>query len=245
MDYKFAFRTDIGKRPRNEDSLYVPEEGARPLFIIADGIGGHKAGAVASKLAVRSVAEYVEQSTQSDLRATVQVASAYANSLVYAEGQSNKEYSDMGTTLAFALLATKSFIVANIGDSRIYHFDGISLTQITKDHSFAAELLEAGEITEEEAKRHPRRNVITRALGTEPTEHPDIFEAEWGTGDLLMLCTDGIFGGVSDCDIKQVLKNATDLGLACDNLIELCREGGATDNATVVLVQNMGVSGDA
>ena len=235
---KFAYLTDIGKRATNEDSLYVPAEGAKPLFLVADGMGGHKSGATASTLAARSVAEYVEQCTHSNLETMAKVASAYANAKVYALAQSAKVYEGMGTTLAFVYAQEDRFVAANIGDSRIYHYDGMTLTQITKDHSYVAALLMAGKITETEAENHPQRNMITRAIGINPIEQADIFEMEWGKGDLLLLCTDGLPSGLTDAEIKEILKSVKDINAACRELVESAKKGGAADNITVILVEN-------
>lgn len=235
---RFAYLSDIGKRATNEDSLYVPAEGAKPLFLVADGMGGHKSGATASTIAAMSVAEYVEQCTHNDLETMAKVASAYANAKVYAQAQSSKAYEGMGTTLAFVYAEDDKFVAANVGDSRIYHYDGMTLTQITKDHSYVAALLMAGKITETEAENHPQRNMITRAIGINPIEQADIFEMSWKKGDILLLCTDGLPSGLNDSEIKSILKGIKDINAACRELVESAKNGGAADNITVILVEN-------
>lgn len=235
---KFAYLTDIGKRSMNEDSLYVPDKDAKPLYLVADGMGGHRAGTTASIVAAKSVAEYVEQCTHKQLQTMAKVASAYANAKVYALAQSSKVYEGMGTTLAFVYAQEDRFVAANVGDSRIYHYDGVTLTQITKDHSYVAELLMAGKITEVEAERHPNRNVITRAIGVSPIEQADIFEAQWQEGDILLLCTDGLYSGLTDFDIKSILKSVKDINAACYELVESAKYGGSEDNITVILIKN-------
>lgn len=238
---KFAYSTDIGKRSANEDCLYVPQsEDAKPLFLVADGMGGHKAGAIASRMAAETVADYIQNYDSFDLETMVKVASAYANAQVYKEAMSNKTLSGMGTTLTFVYIAGNRYVAANVGDSRIYHFNGVSLNQITKDHSYVAALLLAGEITAEEANRHPNRNIITRAIGIQPKEQADVFENEWRVDDILLLCTDGLCRGLSDAEIKKVLKNTYDLDDACAQLTYLARKNGASDNITIILVKNEG-----
>lgn len=238
---KFAYSTDIGKRAANEDSLYVPQtEYAKPLFLVADGMGGHKAGAIASRLAAETVADYIQNYDSFDLETMVKVASAYANAQVYKKAMSNKALAGMGTTLSFVYIDGNRYVAANVGDSRIYHFNGTTLTQITKDHSYVAALLLAGEITAEEANSHPNRNLITRAIGIQPKEQADVFENEWRVDDILLLCTDGLCRGLTDDEIKHVLKTTYDLDAACAQLIHMARRNGASDNITLILVKNEG-----
>ena len=146
----------------------------------------------------------------------------------------------MGCTLVAAILEPERFIAANIGDSRLYHFNGTELRQITHDHSYVAELVRRGVITEEEANTHPQRNIITRAVGTESRVSADIFCCDWKTGDLLLLCSDGLSGVLNNAEMASCLVNCSDLDAACETLIRRALDAGSRDNITVVLAVNDG-----
>lgn len=235
----YAYRSDKGLRQKNEDSFFVPEDGARPVVIVADGMGGHIAGEVASSTAVKKIAEYVGGaepglSTITLLRQAV----GEANRVVYEYAMAHDKYSGMGTTIVMALLAPDKYTVANIGDSRLYHFDGLKLKRVTKDHSYVQELITAGLITEAQAKDHPQRNLVTRAVGTSRFEKADVGVRSWKNGDVLMLCSDGLCGSVDDREAERILRENNDLLDCCDKLTELALSNGSSDNITVVLVKN-------
>jgi protein phosphatase len=146
----------------------------------------------------------------------------------------------MGTTLTLAMLFPDQYIAANIGDSRLYYFDGWSITQVTHDHSLVAVLVANGEITLEEANVHPQRNIITRALGTSEHEEADFFQRRWVKDDVLLLCSDGLYGSVTDEEMEDALRKDVPLTEICDELVSRALSAGATDNVTVVLARNEG-----
>ena len=235
----YAYRSEKGLRKKNEDSFYVPDEGKRPAVIVADGMGGHIAGEVASRMAIESIVKVIDsaepgQSTVALLRRAI----SEANTAVFDLSMTDNDYSGMGTTVVMALLEPDKYTVASIGDSRLYHFDGSRLRRVTRDHSYVQELVTAGMITEEQARVHPQRNLVTRAVGTSRFEKADAGVRSWRRGDMLLLCSDGLCGVVDDKDIEETLKSEPDLLCCCDLLAELALKQGSTDNITIVLVKN-------
>ena len=235
----YASTSEKGKRYQNEDTLFVPSRGEMALFIVADGMGGHNAGSVASRLATDTVEAAVRKGGIATPEDLLKSALKEANRAVLEYANSDKNCRGMGTTMVAALVFQTKYVVANVGDSRLYHFHGGALTQVTRDHSYVAELVEAGEITREEAAVHPRRNIITRALGTRGEERVDIFKREWARDDILFLCSDGLYGVLDDREMERILGLADDdLQDACDTLVEFALYGGSTDNISVILIKN-------
>lgn len=234
---RVAAATEVGKRKQNEDSYLVLPTKTGLACAVSDGMGGHAAGATASRISVETLAEWIGF-PDADVESVLRRAVAQANETVYKLSLSDDSMFGMGATLVAAIATKKRFVVANVGDSRLYRFDGQTLTQITHDHSFVQELVRRGIISREEARTHPRRNVITRAIGTEQGVEPDLFEAEWNKGDCLLLCSDGLCGVLDDALMASVLQNEASLEQACQTLIEMALSHGSTDNITVVLVQN-------
>ena len=234
---KYAVKTDIGKRVHNEDSFLVPnKEGFPLLFAVADGMGGHAAGAVASNLLVDQLREFdLDVETDRELGQFRQSIEK-ANLGVYQESEKDRTLRGMGTTLVAALLLGEKFIAANVGDSRMYRFHNGALETITTDHSLVEQLVLAGAITKEEARVHPQRNIITRAVGVSPVVDVDLFEREWVAGDILVLCSDGLHGAVDEEDIVSVLSTSRSLENMCEILVQLALDNGGTDNITVILV---------
>ncbi len=236
---KYAFCTNTGRRLRNEDSLYVPTpRDITQLVAVADGMGGHAAGIRASTLAVEGVSEllclkHLGNNGEAELRQAVQ----RVNLSIYRHAQAEDGCRGMGTTLTAAILQPENYIVANVGDSRLYHFDGETIAQVTVDHSLVAVLVQSGAITMQEAAQHPQRNIITRALGTGAYEEVDLFLRSWAQGDILLLCSDGLHGSVSDFEMESALKQDVSLEERCNRLVQLALNAGATDNVTVVLAQ--------
>ena len=238
----YAARSEKGKRYQNEDTLFVPARGEVALFIVADGMGGHNAGSVASRLAAQTVEAEVKKGGIATPDALLLSALAAANRAVLDYANSDKNCRGMGTTMVAALAFQTKYVAANVGDSRLYHMHDGVLTQVTRDHSYVAELVEAGEITLEQAAVHPRRNIITRALGTCSEEKVDIFRREWARGDMLMLCSDGLHGVLDDRELARVLRETgDDLQEACDMLVEFALYGGSADNISVILIKNQEV----
>lgn len=235
---KYAHKTHIGKRVHNEDSLYVPQRDfTYPLVAVSDGMGGHAAGAVASKLVIEGLAEELSDIRGDDVVSQLKRAIQHVNLDVYRAAQDVAELRGMGATLVCAVLSSTRFVAANVGDSRLYHFDGKALTCITTDHSYVQMLVDTGVITREEARYHPQRNLITRAMGIALRTDVDIFDRSWQDGDLLLLCSDGLHGSVTDDEIRAILARAIPLDEMCDRLIDLALANGGTDNISIVLVR--------
>ncbi len=234
----YAARSVTGKRANNEDAFFIPKGGEISLAVVADGMGGHSAGDVASRIAVETVAAELKKGGPGSLTALVRNAVNHANTAVFEYARLHPECRGMGTTLVMALLFKKRFIAANVGDSRLYHYHCGSLRQVTVDHSYVAELVASGYITREEAAHHPRRNLIPRALGRRACERVDIFECEWAEEDILLLCSDGLFSELEDRDISRTIEKSGSLEAACDALVALALASGSEDNVSAVLVKN-------
>ncbi|MDO4573160.1 MAG: Stp1/IreP family PP2C-type Ser/Thr phosphatase [Clostridia bacterium] len=234
---KYASKTDIGKRVRNEDAFRVPsEEESRPLIAVSDGMGGHNGGTTASSMVIEGLgAELGALSLSSDPVGALKSAVQRINTSVFRRAESDPALAGMGATLVCALLTEKHFIAANIGDSRLYHFDGETIEQITTDHSYVEMLAASGQISREEARTHPQRNLITRAVGISLRAELDVFVREWQPGDMLLLCSDGLHGCVEDEAIAEVLRGGAPLEEKCGSLVKLALESGGSDNITVVL----------
>lgn len=227
-----------GKRSRNEDCIFLPRDDRLPLAIVADGMGGHNAGYLASRIAVDAAVKTIEHGDFSRPMELLRHAADEANHAILMHADRDYTCRGMGTTMVMALLFPAYYIVANIGDSRLYHFHNDTLIQITRDHSYVSEMVAAGFITPEEARTHPQRNIITRALGAPEMEQIDLFENAWQPGDILFLCTDGLYGSLDIRDIERVLREEKDLQAACDTLVQIASYGGSTDNISVVLAGN-------
>ena len=236
---KYAGRTETGLRSQNEDQFMILHQDALCAFAVSDGMGGHRAGETASATAVETLEAALHQSHDSR-EATLQKAFLEANHAVHTLAQSDDSMYGMGCTLVAAICDEQSFVAANVGDSRLYCFDGKDLRQITHDHSFVAELVRRGIITREEAKTHPRRNLITRAIGTEEHVSVDLFDCEWKQGDMLLLCSDGLCGVMDEAEMAAYLRNSVDPDATCASLISRALQLGSSDNITVVLVCNDG-----
>ncbi len=243
--------TDVGRRrPHNEDSIIVIEE--LGLFAVADGMGGHAAGEVASRSAVQTLHDFIRQASidrdftwplgldqQFSLAENMLLTGfQLANRRVGRLASDNVQYTGMGTTLA-ALYAPDSQVhIAHVGDSRIYRYHGEQLELLTADHSWVNEQLQRRIITEDEARNHRWRNVITRALGNRQELEVDLKTLPTRAGDLYLICSDGLTGMVSDEQIARVLGEESDeLGEACRRLVDLANEAGGMDNVSVVLVR--------
>ena len=231
---KSAARTHIGKvRASNQDALLL-QPGRYGLFGVADGMGGHKAGDVASQMAVAVVARYLRnaQPDPDTLRAAVEEA----NLMIYEEQLANPDYSGMGTTMTLIWEDEKRILLGHVGDSRAYRVREGSIAQISQDHSMVAEMVRQKILTEKEARRHPYRNIITRALGTAETIETDVVALDKQPGDLFLLCSDGLTEYVEEEQLLSVVR-AMDLEPAADQLLSLALEGGGRDNISLVLAE--------
>ncbi|MBR4040647.1 MAG: Stp1/IreP family PP2C-type Ser/Thr phosphatase [Clostridia bacterium] len=231
-----ALRTDVGKvRKQNEDAAWMDE--SKGIYVVADGMGGHLAGEVASAMAIgeiRNMAEKYDVASISVLKEAVLAAHA----AISARARENTTCMGMGTTISAMWRGGHYMYIAHVGDSRIYRMRSGCLEQITQDHSLVQELVRAGIITREEAKTHPRRNIITRALGTPGKNAPDLLAADMEPGDLWLLCSDGLSGMVSDEDMERVLGSGESLDRMADRLLEMALEAGGSDNVTLILCRS-------
>ena len=230
----FGSRTDVGCiRDHNEDSLVVTP----PLFAVADGMGGHAAGEVASEIAIDVLAQRAPEHLDAE---ALGQAVEEANLEVIAAASDGRGREGMGTTLTAAMVEGERLVIAQVGDSRAYLLHQGSLQQLTRDHSLMADLIEAGQITPEEAKTHPNRSVITRALGSNPNMHPDIYEINVHAGDRLMLCSDGLSSMVEDEDIERVMAHTSDPQRCAAQLVNEAIAAGGYDNVTVIVTDIQG-----
>jgi serine/threonine protein phosphatase PrpC len=230
-------------RELNEDyaAYHVPDDAASPrargsIFLVADGMGGHQAGEVASREAVtRALQEYLTDDTRepgNNLRRAIRLA----NRWLYEEAQTNRATEGMGTTLVAAVIRGCRVFIANVGDSRAYVVNRTGITQITEDHSWVEEQVQAGVLTRVQAERHPQRNLITRALGHRPTVEVDLFEGEMLPGDTLLLCTDGVCGPLSE-EAMAIAVRDQDPALSAAALVAQAGVAGGEDNATALVVR--------
>lgn len=237
---KACAKTDVGmKRSINQDFLYCSEASVgsfQNLFIVADGMGGHKAGDQASKLCVRTMTDYVKNSEHKTPVMTFEEAVQMTNEAIYAQAQSNTAFEGMGTTMVACTFEDKTMYVANIGDSRLYLLRD-KIRQITDDHSFVEELVKNGKLTESEARIHPQKNIITRALGINSKVHADYFEITVQSGDIVLMCSDGLSNMLDDDDMEYIILHSSDLEQAGEKLVSEANKNGGDDNITVLLIE--------
>jgi len=251
MKISYQALTDVGrKRKGNEDSLFVNAE--QRLFVVADGMGGHAAGEVASKIAVDSINEFVCL-TGGDQEITwpfgldenisydgnrLKTSIRYANRKVLDATKEKSEYEGMATTVAAVLVDGDTANLAHVGDSRVYLFRDGSMTQLTSDHSWVNEQIQSGIISADQARRHPLRNVVTRALGGKPDLAVDIQVQTMASGDILLLCSDGLTTMLPDEDIAETIASAGgDIQDAAKSLVAEANDRGGEDNITVLLLK--------
>lgn len=231
-----GIRSDVGIiRTLNEDYVAFSEEKNYRLYIVADGMGGHNAGEVASKLAVNSVEEYIKSNDSSLGLDILEKSIKYANDKIFRYSNTHEGCQGMGTTLTACMVIGDDVIIANVGDSCCFGISGDEITKITKDHSLVQELIDSGTITEEQGKNHPKKNVITRALGTTSTVEVDVFLEKRNKYHKYLLCSDGLSNELSNCDIINIVKSSNDLSLVCEKLVSLAKDRGGRDNITVLL----------
>lgn len=229
-------------RSLNEDYADFYEDELRKVYVMADGMGGHNAGEVASKIAVEAIIGYIKSSSAEDKTETVLVgAIKEANKQIYERAQVSPEFSGMGTTVTACLAEGNELLVANVGDSCCFVLQNNSIVKITKDHSLVQQLVDSGSITEEEALSHPNKNIITRALGTNEEVEVDIFKLKMDEVLKVILCTDGMSNEVSKDEMLEIIVN-NDNEEACRKLVELSKLKGGKDNISVIIFE--GVSGN-
>lgn len=231
---RFALRTDVGcVRTLNEDAAYAGDR----LFVVCDGMGGHNAGEVASAMTVSMLTEALCADEITPNIRSLRKAVEAANLGILRAASADESCRGMGTTLSALWADSEAMLLAQVGDSRIYLLRGGILRQCTHDHSMVAELVRQGRLTPEEARVHPQRNLITRAVGTERRVEVDFFEEPRRAGDRWLLCSDGLSGVVSDEEIAAAL-SAPDEKAAADELMRIALTRGAPDNVTLIVLDD-------
>ncbi len=247
MQLSVAAGTDVGRiRAGNEDSLYADADPERGLFIVADGMGGHAAGEVASEMAVQIVAR--DLAPVRDLSGTdplLQMADALrnANRAIYERTIVEADKQGMGTTASCLLMGNGRWIIGHIGDSRVYLLREGVFRQVTKDHSYVQEQVDAGFLTPEQARYHPYSNVITRCVGANASVEADVLHGELKNGDLYLVASDGLTGMVEDPQLKKILETRTNPGQMVNSMITEANRRGGLDNITAIVVQVLQVQG--
>lgn len=235
--------TDVGAvRAQNQDAFYTnPIREDLLLAIVCDGMGGAKAGNVASELAVAAASEYLEDivpdKLSSHAAARLCEACRMSNRAVFRKACREQECRGMGTTMVCAVVCDKKVSILNVGDSRAYHISGEGITKVTRDHSVVEDLLQRGEITPEEARTHPKKNLITRCLGTECEVDPDLYELKLKPGDRLLLCTDGLSNVLTDQEMLYEVVHGGSGETCCQRMLDIALGRGAPDNVTIVLIE--------
>ncbi|TFG83959.1 MAG: Stp1/IreP family PP2C-type Ser/Thr phosphatase [Erysipelotrichales bacterium] len=236
-------KSDIGKvRKMNQDAFIVKQEDKMTLAFVCDGMGGAKAGEVASRMACEKIVEYTDThplDAQPDVQHWLHDAVAYANEAVYSASMRTPAYYGMGTTLVGLLEYDDHLYSVNVGDSRLYGFKPSLFEQITLDHSLVSEMVSRGMISEEESKNHPKRHILTNALGISRDIRIDIEEV-LTSYDLLLISSDGLHSMLEDDQIQAILSTEADLPTLCDHLIDAANQAGGNDNITVILAQTEG-----
>lgn len=232
--------TNIGQtRKINQDYVYysLTDVGHLPnLFIVADGMGGHKAGDMASRYTVDSFVSLVQGSSDKDPVSVINNACFEVNHMLRTKAAESVDYEGMGTTLVVACIINESLKVANIGDSRLYIINE-DIIQITRDHSWVEEMVAMGELNREEARTHARKNIITRAIGGDVDVEPEMFSVDLNVGDKILMCTDGLTNMLEDSEILRIVKSYDDIEDAADMLCNEANNNGGKDNISILLIE--------
>ncbi len=232
--------TDVGRiREVNQDYIFCSMEpvGKLPnLFMVADGMGGHKAGDLASRYTVETLTDSIKNSASDNPITIINDAIVEANTKLLEKAAESEQYTGMGTTLVVCTIIGESMYVANVGDSRLYLYDG-RLSQITRDHSLVAEMVALGKLGRDEARRHEKKNVITRAIGGAKEIMADFFEAELTAGNRIIMCSDGLSNMVEDEEIERVLASDIPIEDKTKQLLGRANENGGKDNIAVVIIE--------
>ena len=241
VDMHVAARSDVGMvRSGNEDSFFAHATKDGGLFIVADGMGGHAAGEVASEMAVQIVSRELNELrvlTGQPPRDRVAESIRNANRAIYERTIAESDKQGMGTTVSVLMVAGARWLIGQVGDSRIYLLRDGALTQLTKDHSYVQEQVDAGLLTPEQARYHPYSNVITRCVGAGEEVEADTFQGDFRAGDVFLVCSDGLTGMVDDRRLQQLLLSRASAGRIVDALIAEANYRGGLDNVTAVVVQ--------
>jgi protein phosphatase len=246
VDLRFSFKSDKGIiRDTNEDfvNVLLDSSGLPVAFIIADGMGGHNSGEIASKMAVDCISEVILEKNSKDITVEnaeliLREAMKKANTEVYNISKVEGPNSGMGTTLIAAMVIGDMLVIGHVGDSRVYRLRSHTIERITVDHSFVEELVRNGSLSREEAHNHPGKNLITRALGVAEEMEIDIYDCELGTGDSILMCTDGLTNMLDENEILELFTVAGEPNKACDLLIEKANDNGGEDNISVIVIMS-------
>ena len=237
---RYSSLSEKGRRPNNEDVVFTRFDPRYPLIAaVSDGMGGHAAGEVASRLSIEALDTWTRELCDAPQNVLVD-AFFSANAQVISAADSDRKLRGMGATMVAAIFYRDHFITANIGDSRLYLISSGEIRQVTFDHSYVQELVRRGFLTAEEARNHPQKNVITRCIGTEASFEPDVFYTRWNPKDLVILCSDGLCDVLTEKDMLAIVKQTSDLDSLCRTLAETAYKKGSTDNISLVLVRNEG-----
>lgn len=237
-------KSDIGKaRNINQDSYYIPEKNEQiQLFVLADGMGGYNGGEIASRLAVQAVITYVKEHFNSIqwnreyVLNFIKEVIEYANQVVYNKAKTTQELAEMGTTLEVCLIYHNKAFIGHIGDSRIYRIRKQFIRRLTVDHSYVEKLVKDGTITRQESYTHPKKNMLTKALGCDEHIEPDVMVKGFLPEDIILMCSDGLTNLVSENEIYGMLKSNVEI--AVNNLVQRANDNGGLDNITVIVIEN-------
>ena len=233
--------TDVGQnRSMNQDFVFASETpvGNLPnLFVVADGMGGHRAGDTASRDTVGTLIESVRKSRETNPIKIIRTAVEEANRRVYEKSREDENLAGMGTTVVVAVIEGRYLYVANVGDSRLYISGEQGLVQITRDHSWIAEMVMRGELSKEEARNHPDKNIITRALGASEEVDIDFFDVQLEEKNRILLCSDGLSNMVADEEIQKILGDSPDIEQSGRQLVATANTNGGRDNISVILIE--------
>ena len=238
-------KSDVGKvREINEDSFYISNPLDKvQLYMLADGMGGYNGGEIASKLAIQTAKKYIVnnfEQIEKDRDSIIQLLGSsieYANMIVYEKSKENKELEGMGTTLEICLIYNSKVYIGHIGDSRIYRIRKSFIRKLTQDHSYVQKLVKDGEITQEEAEHHPKKNMLMKALGCNAFVEPDVMVKGLLKDDILLMCSDGLSNLVDEENIYKIAK--TNIEQASKELVQMANDKGGYDNITVVIIKNI------
>ena len=233
--------TNVGnKRSMNQDFYYCSDEpvGILPnLYIVADGMGGHNAGDFASRFSVERFVNLIRESKERTPISAIEAALKTTNEELIAKAKTQREYEGMGTTFVMATLLSDGYLlIANIGDSRLYIVND-AIHQITQDHSLVAEMVRNGELKKEEARFHPQKNVVLRALSTRSVVNPDFYKIKVNRGDYILLCSDGLWEMVEEGELLKLVSEYEDVSDITDKMVFMANENGGKDNITVILMK--------
>lgn len=233
--------SDIGRcRQNNEDAYYIAEPNF-PIpycYIVADGMGGCNAGEVASQTAIAAFSSYIQtQANQQEIPDLLTASFQAANKAVFDKSNTSLEFAEMGTTMVAAIVQKEKAYIAHVGDSRAYLLQDDVLHLLTTDHSYVMELVQKGNITKEQAATHPKRNIITRAVGIKDMVETDVAIYDVKKGDLLLLCTDGLSGMISDIELEEFLHRKMSLKKKVKGLVDIAKKKGGFDNISLVLIE--------